>query len=64
MALGRESAGSLADKLSLGEIEPRPMVTTMLRVVQQDHAQLSAMADQKANIVLGTSAPRHLGPRD
>jgi len=38
------------------EVEARPSVDFMLRSAQQHHVQLSAMADQKANIVIAFSS--------
>lgn len=38
------------------EIKARPSVDFMLRSTQQHHVQLSAMADQKANIVIAFSS--------
>ena len=42
--------------MSNQEIKARPSVDFMLRSAQQHHVQLSAMADQKANIVIAFSS--------
>lgn len=37
------------------DVEPRSSIVYLLRTTQQHHVQLSAMADQKANMLLGAS---------
>jgi hypothetical protein len=51
-----EKAQAVTGAASEGEPAPHPHSIYMLRTMQQQHLTLSAMADQKANMLLGVAS--------